>query len=728
MPVSHEIKSQLAKLLATEDLIVEHKKVETAEFNVHTRVLTLPMWEKASNNVYDALVAHEVGHALYTPDVEPPSDVPHAFINITEDARIEKLMRRRYGGISKTFYNGYHELSDDDFFEITGKDVDSLNLADRVNLYFKIGSFVDISFSIPEKEIVDLVRNSESFDDAINAAKVLYSYCQDEMENDLKEQIAEAESADSIGVDIKGSGLPNLGDDDSEYDEEGDGEDGDKIDVEYQTTQSSSSQVQPTIEELQEQLENLEPDVETVESFNNAVKDLVDIGGAENTYVELPKIDIDKIIISNELIHHLCHRNWEDYKDKKPYRYDATEEELENLTVFSEADLEYAKFKKSAQKEVSYLVKEFECKKAADSYARSTLSKTGILNTSKLHTYNFNEDLFKKINVVPDGKNHGLVFILDWSGSMADVIEDTIKQLYNLIWFCRKVSIPFEVYAFTLNFPNFDEEGKPNCQSSYVPKSGVAALEHNFSLMNLFTSNVNGKELEKQMLNIFRCAKTFGRTTWTQYGVPIGMNLSGTPLNETIVCLHEILPQFKKKHQLQKVQCVILTDGDANPIRYHREVQRPWEEDPFLGTNYIGWNTCLRDRTTGNVYKFTDNWRESTSTLIRNLKDKFTDINFVGIRLLSPRDGSYFIRQYCGYSGKDFERATKDWKKTKSFSIKSSGYDSYFGLSAAALASDDEFEVDSDATKAQIKKAFFKSLKGKRMNKKILGEFVDLVV
>ena len=727
MPVCHEIKSQLAKLLATEDLIVEHKKVETAEFNVHTRVLTLPMWEKASNNVYDALVSHEVGHALYTPDVEPPKDVPHTFINITEDARIEKLMRRRYGGIAKTFYNGYHELSDDDFFDVADKNIADFNLADRINLYFKIGSFVDISFSVSEKEIVDLVRNSESFDDAVNAARVLYSYCQHQMEDDLKEQIAEAESAESIGVDIKGSGRPDLGEDDSEYDEEDDGEDGNKIDVEYQTTESSS-QVQPTIEELQEQLENLEPDVETVESFNNAVKDLVDNDSAENHYVELPEINLDKIIISNELIHHLCHRNWEDYKDKKPYRYDVTEEELENLTVFSEVDLQYAKFKKSAQKEVSYLVKEFECKKAADSYARSTVAKTGILNTSKLHTYNFNEDLFKKINVVPDGKNHGLVFILDWSGSIADVMEDTIKQLYNLIWFCRKVSIPFEVYAFTLNFPNCDEEGKPNCHSSYVPKSGVAALEHNFSLMNLFTSDVNGKELEKQMLNIFRCAKTFNRNNWTQYGVPLGMNLSGTPLNETLVCLHKILPQFKKNHQLQKVQCVILTDGEANPIRYHREVQRPWEEDPFLGTNYVGWNTFLRDRTTGNVYKFTDNWRESTSILIRNLKDKFTDMNFVGIRLLAPRDGNYFIRQYCGYSGKDFERATKDWKKTKSFSIKSSGYDSYFGLSAAALSSDDEFEVESDATKAQIKRAFFKSLKGKKMNKKILGEFVDLVV
>ena len=68
MAVQHEIKSQLAKLLATEDLVVEHKQVETASFNVETRVLILPLWEKASNSVYDMLVGHEVGHALFTPN------------------------------------------------------------------------------------------------------------------------------------------------------------------------------------------------------------------------------------------------------------------------------------------------------------------------------------------------------------------------------------------------------------------------------------------------------------------------------------------------------------------------------------------------------------------------------------------------------------------------------------------------------------------------------------
>ena len=62
-----QVKSNLAKLLATENLTVEHRKVATASFNVETRVLYLPIWDEISNNVYDLLVGHEVGHAVYTP-------------------------------------------------------------------------------------------------------------------------------------------------------------------------------------------------------------------------------------------------------------------------------------------------------------------------------------------------------------------------------------------------------------------------------------------------------------------------------------------------------------------------------------------------------------------------------------------------------------------------------------------------------------------------------------
>lgn len=104
---TQEIKGNLARLLATENLLVQHKQVSTASFDVEKRVLTLPLWDRASNTVYTMLVGHEVGHALFTPNDDtldnPPC--PKAYINVTEDARIEKLMKRKYPGLTKDFYN-----------------------------------------------------------------------------------------------------------------------------------------------------------------------------------------------------------------------------------------------------------------------------------------------------------------------------------------------------------------------------------------------------------------------------------------------------------------------------------------------------------------------------------------------------------------------------------------------------------------------------------------------
>jgi hypothetical protein len=124
-------------------------------------------------------------------------------------------------------------------------------------------------------------------------------------------------------------------------------------------------------------------------------------------------------------------------------------------------------------------------------------------------------------------------------------------------------------------------------------------------------------------------------------------------LNEALISLHQILPKFQKENKLQKVQCVILTDGEGALPKYHREVQRRWEDDPYMGTAHIGPNAFIRDRKTGMTYSCDCEYHEFTDVLLRNLRDRFTDINFIGIRVLESRDAGGFIRRYCGYYGPD---------------------------------------------------------------------------
>jgi hypothetical protein len=727
MPVSHEIKSQLAKLLATEDLVVEHKKVSTACFNVHTRVLTLPLWEKASGLVYDLLVGHEVGHALFTPDEDwtDKVKVPPQFVNIVEDARIEKLMKRKYAGLAKTFFNGYKELNEEDFFQIEGEDMSLFNLADRANLFFKIGNYIYIPIEDgEEQEIINLIAASETFADALIAAEELYKYCKKEKEQEQK--VADFDSHEQKG-DSQSPANEIVETNDSSSEEEKDTNNSQPQESEGNGQSAKGDQTPVSSSD-----EDDEPEVRTADSLEEKIRDLVANDLCENSYVEIPQLNLDTVIAKNSDVHKEIDTSF--VHQQVLHINHANDKKFPPVNLYKESDLEFKKFKSSAQKEVNYLVKEFECRKAADQYARASTARTGVLDTARLHTYKYNEDLFKKVSVIPDGKNHGLVFVLDWSGSMADVMLDTCKQLFNLVWFCKKVSIPFEVYAFTNEWRRgeYDYENDRYIAADRTPhyqkKENLLIVDETFSMMNILTSKVNGKELEHQLLNIWRLAYCFARTYSSAYTYSNRLCLSGTPLNEALISLHHILPKFQKENKLQKVQCIVLTDGEANQLTYHKEVHRSYSKEPVLGSGYVHPGvTFLRDRKLGTTYKVDYGYHTFTDTLLKNLKDKFSSTNFIGIRVLEGRNASRFIQLYHPQGDNQLEKIQSDWKKLKSFTITNSGYDAYFGMSATALAQDTEFEVAEDATKSQIKSAFVKSLKTKKLNKKVLGEFVQLI-
>ena len=228
------------------------------------------------------------------------------------------------------------------------------------------------------------------------------------------------------------------------------------------------------------------------------------------------------------------------------------------------------------------------------------------------------------------------------------------------------------------------------------------------------------------MINIWRLSLAISTPYSCQYSFPARLSLSGTPLNESLIALHQILPKFRKDNKLQKVQCVILTDGEANYLPYHHIVKRGGNS--YMGARGINPSQShLRDRKIGTTYKIGNYYHSFTEVLISNLKDNFPSVNFVGIRVLENKDTSRFVSLYYLQSSPEYDKIMSYWKKHRSLNILNSSYDAYFGLSASSLAQDTEFDVADDATKAQIKSAFVKSLKTKKLNKKVLGEFVSII-
>ena len=725
MSVNLEVKGSLAKCLATENLIVEHKRVPTACFDVDRRVLTLPTWDKASAVVYDLLVGHEVGHALFTDNVDwrkEHPNVPKDFVNVVEDVRVERLMKKKYPGLSRTFYNGYNELNADDFFSTKDENLNKLSFIDRINLYFKIGAFHNIEFSDDENEFLTRISKAETFDDVLDICEDLVEFVkyrreqmpanasvsqsQEDMSGSGQE--VEGNSSQQSGESQNGEGLETDGNS-----EELDRQEENGSDVKSNTQEVSKSEVsgqEPSKEHGEDELKS-----KTSRAFDEKSQELVDPYSQETAYVELPNMLLQHIVIPNDWVHKKCSEFYasEQFNSGSWYK-----------DAFEYCEQEYQKFKKTAEKEVSYLVKEFECKKSADQYARSSVSRTGVLDTQKLHTYKFNEDLFKKVSVIPDGKNHGLIFILDWSGSMQDWILDTCKQLYSLIWFCRKVSIPFEVYAFTMDCNSYVEL-QPNHPEIFVKDPNVLVPENSFRLMNFFTSSVNNRTLEEQMKNVWRCAYSFQKRSFSN---PRHMDLSGSPIGESILSLHKLIPDFQQKNKLQKVNVIFLTDGEGyvNAVT----TQRKQKYDGSLYIGYTKYNkTTIRNRKTGRIYSQFDygNFPQYSKILLQTVKDQFPMVNLINFRILPARELSSCYSWYGSKEDMDYETVKKKFSKENFVTFRHTGFDQFNLLPSNTLAQDETFEVDEGASKAQIRSAFTKLLNKKRTNKKLLSSFVDLI-
>lgn len=727
MTVNHEVKGNLAKLLATENLVIEHKKVQTASFDVINRVLTLPIWDRASGTVYDLLVGHEVGHALYTPAEDwrdsTSQPIPPDYVNVIEDARIEKLMKRKYPGLRSTFYNGYQELNQQDFFSIANEDVSKMSLIDRINLHFKVGNFALIPFTVEEQEFVDMTSEAMTFADVLYICEQIVKFLKEkhmkkEIESPMQEQVKISGSGSSVSTN---NDQQDSSDEDSEsssttssVEEQDNSEEGKNQPTGKIGGDASEEEISKTQRSFDSELENL----------NNKNSSYV-----ETDYVEIPDLDIDKVIVDLKILRNYITDNFnEQYCDKLKHWGN----------IFENTDQQYRNFKKESTKEVNYLVKEFECKKSADAYSRSSTSRTGVLDTKMLHTYKYNEDLFKKVSIVPDGKNHGLIFILDWSGSMNNYLLDTVKQLLNLVWFCRKVQIPFEVYAFTYDWSDrCVDEDAPYTKSLHEKKDGFIIVHDRFSLLNLMSSRANSKELETDCINLWRLAVSQDAHGYCHFHSPNGFSLSGTPLNESVIALHKIIPMFKNREQVQKVNVVILTDGESNGIQYSVDVKRKYgREVDYLGRNTVTETSALRDRKTGNIYRnFGNNYQDNvTSILLENIKDNYPYVNLIGFRILSGQEFGYLYRginninpYYNNSSEFKSSDAIKEWRKQNCYEFNNIGYDALYAISSSKLHQDCSLNFKEDSTETQVGKAFRDMMKTRRTSKKILSSFATLV-
>jgi hypothetical protein len=711
-------KSLLAKLMATENLVVEQRNVRTASFDAASRVLTVPVLdENISGYLYDLFMGHEVGHALYTPvdglKKAWELKLPQGITNVLEDVRIERKIKNKYPGIRSSFVRGYNELVEKDFFGTAGTDLNDLNFIDRVNLYTKGGAAQGIKFKDGiEKILLKKIESTETYDDVITLAQEVMSYLKEEEEERKANRPQFEEDEDGEYEDFDSEGYEDSDDFDNWDDE-----------LEPKKAGDNSDDSENTDDELNDEKDgnhegggsspegqNDQPiKSHTDEAFRRNESKLFSDSNKSLYYGNIPDFDLEKVIVPHKQL-------WKRYRD------DVTERTLNWSSEFKGVNLKkFMKLRNDSKKVVGYLAKEFELRKNAEQMKRASVAKTGELNMSKIYAYQLTDDIFKKMTVIPGAKSHGLVMFLDWSGSMHNHLDNTMKQLINLVMFCKKVNIPYEVYAFSSEYDD--------CYN-HPPKEGDIYTQQ-FKLLNLFSSKMSAAEFS------YAGAALCQMTEYRRGYKPHWFSLGGTPLTEAILSAMKIVPQFQKDYKLQIVNTVFLTDGEGhslNQVVYKdsngRMTSGTCNRDEPYDYSRTSRVMVIRDPITKMQEKVENNYgRPLTAAYIKMLKAR-TDSNIVGFYVLAGRELSrelyHFMPNVPSYV---HDKHKVEFRKNKFMVVTSAGYDEYYLLRAEGLDTDDdvEFTVKENATTRGLVSAFNKYAGNRLSNRVVLNRFVGLI-
>ena len=747
--MTQNTKSQLAKLLATENITVQENNVKTASFDVVNRILTLPIFKTDSKDVTDMLIAHECAHALYTPtkswqDITDDDDL-RSYINVLEDTRIDKLIQSKYPGIVRNYENGFDILNSKNFFGVKDKNINNdLMLIDKINLRSKSLNRLPFVFSNDDNKWLKKVDDIKTFKDVVKVAKDMLNWQKKQVD-----QMKKLPNFDELAI-AKNYELTDKKPDDSNTTDQDSNDDNakeaDKQNAEEGKTESESDTEKPAVGDKKEKVEGEDnkksggavgsggdSSLKSITNnwFEGKKEQLMDTK-TSYSYKTIPDPILDKVIRSNKDFVNDMKQAF--IRDKHTaYKY---------LPYLKK---EYKKFLNDSKKTIMYLVKEFELKKAATAYKRSTTDKTGVIDPLKLKDYKFSDDLFKRLTILPDAKNHGMMMLLDWSGSMSDSIYKTVQQLIQLVYFCHKVNIPYDVYFFTSEFENDSPRiNYGRLSNGFKYKSGDMALD-SVKLVNVANHKLKKIQLDESMMYLYWLALHYDNrySSYRDYdyskpdspSLPREYYLGSTPLNEALVVMLKLVPMFKEKYKVEKMNFITLTDGGGN-----------YGSSQVFTTNDDGKLVAEDAKGDNDVYIYKKKqytlprhiWGSGKTAMYLNMLRKLYNVKTIGFYLIKRIRGydaeRYFKDSYndkLTWDQKDklYQKRKSEFTKNKVAVVKQNGYDDYYLVNAKDMKVEntDISQVNSDMKVGRIKQLFSKSMKGRITSRVLLNKFIEKV-
>lgn len=784
-------KSVLAKLMAGENITVVHRNTPTAYFDLKSRTLVCPIWEAMDGPMYDLIMGHEVGHALETPQegwhttIHEKGKGFKSYLNVIEDARIEKKIKRKYPGLAKSFATAYAEFYERDFFGIKKlDDLNKLNLIDRINIHFKLGSHVIVPFNDTERDIIRRVQNAETWNEVVTLATLVYDYVkeneQDKIndDNDLIIEVLQSEdfnssndSDDFDDDDLDDGGYEgDFSDSSEESEDESDDHANEKTDGsgEYKSSHEDSEKDDSSSDESsdenssnEEKNENSESDQNDSDEKNEGQTPTINEHGGEdvsdnktvkknvnketssvtdNTFRErekelvvndhqiftysLPTPILENIILPVSKVVADFEKVYAFIDAKRGNHYYnsvSSDDYVDSETLIKGC---IAKFKKN-DKFISMLLKEFEMRKNASQYSRSQVARSGELDMNKLDKYRFTNDIFRKIKVVPKGKSHGLMMFVDMSGSMSNIFGPTVEQMLILSTFCKKANIPFDVYGFSddyyIGINDYHKANKFNHDPEMVVQS------NNFHLKHMLSSSLNKNMYHRAFKMLCVLAMNYRNESfktclwdWTEYG----FGLHGTPFTQTLLASRDMIEKFKAANKVDITNVIYLTDGMGGSCMSDAKSNYAWYANEYKKekkTIYL-----IDPKTKQRCVISPSSQQEPVTEFIR----KLTDCKHIGYYLIDKREQKYVFQSLKGtISPIELDKSRKSYRENNFFKAPALGYDNfyYIKINNKNVAENDEsdYEFDETMTNRKMAKVFIDAQLNKRKNRLLISQFTQ---
>ncbi|MED6337133.1 MAG: hypothetical protein VYC04_05085, partial [Actinomycetota bacterium] len=237
---------------------------------------------------------------------------------------------------------------------------------------------------------------------------------------------------------------------------------------------------------------------------------------------------------------------------------DAIESSLKDRYSGQQAAAELAKYDDwmaDARISVNQMAMEFERKQAAHIDQRTQVGKSGRLDMGKLHNYKLTEDLFMRTELRPNGKNHAMTIVIDWSGSMDDKTVSTMRQACILAMFCKKVNVPCEVYLFQSGWATLNDNANAALQGSRANARHIMVL-NTADRAGVFNADVKRTWVLGAMEQRDR-----GRTNnWNR---ATDLRLGGTPLGASLFLAEKSHRDLIARTGAEVSSIIYLTDGEG---------------------------------------------------------------------------------------------------------------------------------------------------------------------